>query len=91
MKSYITDNTVDFVTSPSRDGIVNVIYGPGYSKSVEGNISCSLYDHGNGYTAKFYNYSVSLEAIKTINLDYDEARNLVLALAEFKKELGFEE
>ena len=89
MKSYIADNTVDFVTSPSRDGIVNVIYGQGYYKDLQGDVSCSLYNHGNGYAIKFYPPRGGV--LKVINLDYAEARNLVLALAEFKKELWFEE
>ena len=89
MKAYIADDTVDYVTSPSHDGIVNVIYGPGYVNSIQGLLSCSLHNHGNGYKVSFYDHVFDKK--KKIKLDYDEARNLVLALAEFKKDLGFEE
>lgn len=89
MKAYIADTAVDYVTSPSHDGIVNVIYGPGYYKDFQGDVSCSLRNHGNGYTIKFYPPRGGV--LKVINLNYYEARNLVLALAEFKKEFGFEE
>ena len=89
MKTYIADGCADLVTEKSHDGIVNVIFGPGYYRHIQGQTSCSVHNTGDEFRVVFP--SPSSGADVRIVLDYADARCLVLALAEFKKELGFEE
>lgn len=90
MKPYIADGCVDLVTAKSHDDVVNVIYGPGYYHHLQGQVACSLHNTGDYFVASFPS-AYAKGATTRVVLDADQARLLVLALAEFKKELGFEE
>ena len=65
-----------------------VIRGRGYNRP--GSIACEMDDTGNGFIARFPATS-STEQDYYVCLDYDQARNLVLALTPHAKELGFKE
>ena len=85
MKFYISDGVEDTVTR--HDDFACVRQGKGYSSP--GRISCIVKNTGNGYIARFPANS-STRQDHYVCLDYVQARDLVLGLAEFKKELGFE-
>jgi hypothetical protein len=85
MKSYISDGTEDLVER--EDDLAGVIAGRGYRNP--GELRCVVYNTGNGYIARFPANS-STRQDHYVCLDYAQARDLVLGLAEFKKELGFE-
>jgi hypothetical protein len=79
-----TAGTLDEVHPGSR--VTTVVRGPGYVRP--GSLACELTNTGNGYIARFPAHS-SIEQDKYVCLDYDEARNLVLALSPHAKALGF--
>lgn len=84
MTRYISDGTVQ---ETSRCGdIAIVVQGEGYSEP--GKVSCSVENTGNGYIARFNAPNCTMQDYY-VCLDYAQARDLVLGLAEFKKELGF--
>ena len=85
MKIYISDGTEDIVTR--QDNHAGVIAGHGYQ--TPGEVRCVVENTGNGYIAHFPANS-STRQDYYVCLDYAQARDLVLGLAEFKKELGFE-
>ncbi len=72
------------------ENIARVAYRGGYASHVIGHVACALEDTGNGFIAHLPSSSATRQD-KYVCLDYDEARNLILALSEFKKELGFTE
>lgn len=53
-----------------------------------GEVSCVVEDTGNGFIARFPSYT-STRQDYYVCLDYTQARDLVLAMSEFQKELGF--
>jgi hypothetical protein len=53
-------------------------------------VLCSVKDTGNGYIAKFPSHSSCYQDYY-VCLDYAQARDLILGLSAFKKELGFKE
>lgn len=82
---YISERTEDLV---DRHGpIATVTQGLGYS--TPGEDRCVLTDTGNGYIAHFPSHSSTVQDYY-VCLDYAQARDLVLALSKFKRELGFE-
>jgi hypothetical protein len=85
MTRYISDGVEDRVTRD--DDVAEVISGHGYG--TPGEIRCVVENTGNGYIARFPANS-STRQDYYVCLDYSQARDLVLGLAEFKKELGFE-
>ena len=85
MNSYISDGAADIVERVQDTALVS--QGKGYSSP--GLISCIVKNTGNGYIARFPANS-STRQDYWVCLDYAQARDLVLGLAEFKKELGFE-
>lgn len=64
----------------------HVVRSLGYVRP--GSLACELKDTGNGFIARFPAHE-SHEQDKYVCLDYDEARNLVLALSPSRKGLGF--
>jgi hypothetical protein len=85
MTRYVSDGTEDIVERFEDTAFVR--QGKGYSSP--GLISCIVENTGNGYIARFPANS-STRQDYYVCLDYAQARDLVLGLAEFKKELGFE-
>jgi len=82
---YISDRTEDLV---DRHGSVAIVtQGFGYYEP--GNARCVLTNTGNGFIARFPGNS-SVRQDYYVCLDYAQARDLVLALSKFQKELGFE-
>lgn len=81
---YISDRTEDVV---DRHGpIATVTQGEGYH--MPGEDRCVLRDTGNGFIAKFPSHSSTMQDYY-VCLDYAQARDIVLALSKFQKELGF--
>jgi len=81
---HISDGLVDEVW---RDGpLSRVAHRAGYMK--KGHVCCVLTDSGNGFIAHFPSDSI-VRQDHYVCLDYAQARDLVLALSEFQKELGF--
>ena len=67
--------------------VTHVVRSSGYSQP--GSIACVLRDTGNGFIARFP-ANASSKQDKYVCLDYDEARDLVLALTPHRKKLGFD-
>ena len=63
-----------------------VVRSSGYTRP--GSIACHLHDTGNGFNVIFPAYQCD-EAVECITLDYQQARNLALALSRHAKDLGF--
>ncbi len=81
---YISDRCEDIV---DRHGPIAIVtQGLGYY--TPGEDRCVLTDTGNGFIAKFPGNS-STRQDYYVCLDYAQARDIVLALSAFKKELGF--
>lgn len=81
---YISDRTEDLV---DRHGTIAIVtQGIGYHK--HGNDRCVLTDTGNGFIARFPSHSSTTQDYY-VCLDYSQARDIVLALSKFQKELGF--
>lgn len=66
--------------------VVRVVRRDGYAR--QNSVACELTDTGNGFIVRFLAHS-SWDQDKYICMDYDETRNLVLALTPHAKELGF--
>lgn len=81
---YISDRTEDIVER--NDEMATVTQGIGYYQP--GNLRCQLTDTGNGYIAFFPSHSSAAQDYY-VCMDYSQARDLVLALSKFQKELGF--
>lgn len=86
MTRYISDGTEDVVQRIKDTAFVS--QGKGYSHP--GQTGCIVKNTGNGYIAHFPSHS-STRQDYYLCLDYVQARDLVLGLAEFKKELGFKD
>jgi len=81
---YISDGTEDIV---DRHGSVSIVT-QGFGYYVPGETRVELTDTGNGFIARFPgNSSVCQDYY--VCLDYAQARDIVLALSKFQKELGF--
>ena len=63
-----------------------VVMRNGYNK--HGDVSVQLKNTGNGYIAHFPSHNSTTQDYY-VCLDYSQAYDLILALAEFKKEMGF--
>ena len=81
---YVSDRCEDVVGR--SDEHVTVTQGLGYRDP--GILRVQLTDTGNGYIA-FFPSNSSTQQDYYICMDYAQARDLVLALSMFKKELGF--
>lgn len=82
---YISDKCEDLVDVV--DGVAVVKQGFGYYN--QGDVRCELRETGNGFIALFPAHT-SVDQDYYICMDYSQARDLVLALSMFKKQLGFE-
>jgi hypothetical protein len=83
---YTSDNTAQIV---ERQGdIAEVTTGPGYRH--HGETLCKVQNTGNGYIAHFPAPNCMTQDYY-VCLDYAQARDLVLGLSMFKKELGFKD
>ena len=81
---YVSEGCEDLVDR--LEHIADVTQGLGYHN--QGDLRCRVVDTGNGYIARFpANCSVRQDYY--VCLDYAQARDLVLALSTFRKELGF--
>lgn len=81
---YISDRTEDLV---DRHGPIAIVtQGEGYY--TPGQDKCVLTDTGNGFIAKFPAHNCTHQDYY-VCLDYAQARDIVLALSTFKRELGF--
>lgn len=87
MKSarYVSDNCEDLVDRAAN--ITDVTQGLGYRQP--GELRCRVVNTGNGYIARFPAHSCTQQDYY-VCLDYAQARDLILGLSMFKKELGFE-
>ena len=83
-KRYESEGCEDLVER--HDETVYVIQGKGFRSP--GSVSLQLTNTGNGYIA-FFPSDQSTVQDYYVCLDYSQARDLVLGLAEFKDELGF--
>lgn len=81
---YISENCEDIVDR--ADNIATVVQGVGYYHP--GETRCELTDTGNGYIARFPAHNCTRQDYY-VCLDYAHARDIVLALSKFHKELGF--
>jgi len=84
MKSYVDENSVVHVTRKNDKAYVK----QGYGYYNVGENACVLKNTGNGYIAKFPSNSC-VDQDYYVCLSYSQAYDLILALAEFKKDLGF--
>jgi hypothetical protein len=84
--AFIADGATDLVTLVDDTAFVRA--GPGYCD--QGSLHCSVANTGNGYIA-FFPAPTCTTQDYYVCLDYTQARDLVLGLSMFKKELGFEE
>lgn len=82
---YISDNTEDIV---DRHGPIAIVT-QGFGYYTPGEDRCVLTDTGNGFIARFPGNS-STRQDYYVCLDYSQARDIVLALSKFQKELGFQ-
>lgn len=81
---YISEGCEDIVERFDSDA--DVTQGLGYH--TPGELRCRVTDTGNGFIARFPGNS-STRQDYYVCLDYAQARDIVLALSAFKKELGF--
>lgn len=81
---YVSEGCEDLVNR--HDNVATVTHGAGYHYT--GNLRVQLTCTGNGFIAYFPSYS-STQQDNYLCMDYSEARDLVLALSTFKRELGF--
>jgi len=81
---YVSDNCEDIVARIEH--VSDVVQGIGYH--VQGELRCRVIDTGNGFIARFPANS-SARQDYYVCLDYAQARDIVLGLSAFKKELGF--
>ena len=83
---YTSDNTEDIVER--EDDTAWVARGNGYRNP--GDVTCAAHNTGNGYIVHFPAHSPTTQDYY-VCLDYSQARDLVLGLSMFKKELGFKD
>jgi len=81
---YISDRCEDLVDHHGPVAIVT--QGLGYYEP--GEVRCELRETGNGFIA-FFPARNCVTQDYYICMGYDQARDLVLALSKFQKELGF--
>lgn len=81
---YVSEHCEDIVER--SDELATVIQGFGYCEP--GNTRVELTNTGNGYIARFPAHNCT-EQDYYVCLDYAQARDIVLALSTFKRELGF--
>lgn len=81
---YISEGVEDIVEL--TDEVATVTQGIGYYEP--GNMRCAATNTGNGFIAFFPSHS-STRQDYYVCMDYAQARDLVLALSKFKRELGF--
>lgn len=81
---YISDRCEDIVDR--LDNVADVTQGLGYY--TQGELRCRVQDTGNGFIARFPGNSSTTQDYY-VCLDYAQARDIVLGLSAFKKELGF--
>jgi hypothetical protein len=81
---YISDRCEDLVDR--LDNVADVTQGLGYY--TQGELRCRVQDTGNGFIARFPGNSSTTQDYY-VCLDYAQARDIVLGLSAFKKELGF--
>lgn len=81
---YVSEGCEDLVGRVENVAVVT--QGLGYYN--QGDVRCELRDTGNGYIA-FFPSNCSARQDYYVCLDYAQARDLVLALSTFRKELGF--
>lgn len=81
---YVSEGCEDLVGRVENVAVVT--QGLGYHN--QGDVRCELRDTGNGYIA-FFPSNCSVRQDYYVCLDYAQARDLVLALSTFRKELGF--
>lgn len=84
MSRHISDGLID--ETWRTDSIARVARRGGYSNP--GRVCCIVEDTENGLIARFPAGSPTQQDYY-VCLDYVQARDLVLGLSEFKKELGF--
>jgi hypothetical protein len=85
MKAIYTSGNMEQVVE-RKDDIAQVTTGDGYAWP--GETQCSVQNTGNGYIAHFPAPNCTRQDYY-VCLDYSQARDLVLGLSMFKKELGF--
>lgn len=83
---YVSDQTEQVVYRLNDTASVRA--GDGYPRP--GNLHCSVENTGNGFIAYFPSHTSHSQDYYSC-LDYSQARDLVLGLSMFKKELGFED
>lgn len=85
-KTYISDNCVDHVDRV--ENVADVTQGLGYYS--KGDLRCRAVNSGNGFIIRYPARNCVTQDYY-VCLDYSQARDLVLALSAFQKELGFNE
>ena len=85
---YKSDNRTDVVIKSAIADAAWVY--PGDMRINPGTMRCEVADTGNGFIAYFPSHT-SHSQDYYVCLDYSQARDLVLGLSMFKKELGFED
>lgn len=83
---YVSDWTEQTVVR--KDDVSQVTTGAGYRHP--GAATCEVINTGNGYIAFFPAPNFTMQDYY-VCLDYAQARDLVLGLSMFKKELGFKD
>jgi len=73
-------------TVERHDDTSYVVMGSGYYKT--GETAATAQDNGNVYIIKFFANNCTQQDYY-VCLDYSQAHDMILALSEFKKELGF--
>ena len=81
---YISERCEDIVERTNE--VAFVTQGHGYYNP--GELRCQLTDTGNGFIAFFPAHNCITQDYY-VCMDYGQARDIVLALSTFKKELGF--
>lgn len=81
---YVSDRCEDIVEIV--DGVSVVTQGFGYYN--QGEVRCELRETGNGFIVFFPSHSSAVQDYY-LCMDYAQARDIVLALSKFKRELGF--
>ena len=87
MKAIYTSDNTEQVVHRLNDTAV-VLTGKGYRHP--GEPLCNIQNTGNGYIAHFPAPNFTMQDYY-VCLDYAQARDLVLGLSMFKKELGFKD
>jgi hypothetical protein len=87
-KHICTEGFVDAVEVVQRFGGRSAFVTRGKGHARPGSVALDLADTGNGFIAKFPAKNRT-EQDYYLCFDYSQARDLVLALSAFKKDLGF--